>query len=314
MQIGDIEAFLLIFQAGSLASAARSSGAPKASLSHRLRRLERDLEAELFERRLNRLHLTPFGRKFEPYAREIIRTCQAASDAAQEASASVGGLLRIGTTSEFSTDVVAPLTANFARSNPDVRVEVVILPDVELADPADDLDCVIYLGDVPLENSRYWARRKLGAIASRLYASPEFLGVAGGEPGTPEELEGLPLIGQSRNRIVVPWNLTDGVRGVTISPKPQIVTNGPWLLKFYAIYGLGISLLPEFFVKREVAAGALVPVLSGWSSPERSVHLLYARHRSKNPNIAKIAEAFQKGFIAGFHYPYALVARSDPAA
>jgi DNA-binding transcriptional LysR family regulator len=312
MRIGDVEAFLLIVQAGSLASAARSSGAPKASLSHQLRRLERDLDGQLFERRLNRLHLTSLGRKFAPHAREIIKTCQTALDVAQEARASVGGVLRIGTTSEFSTDVVAPLTANFARSNPDLRIEVIIVPDVELADPADDLDCVLYLGDVPLENSAYWVRRKLGAIASRLYASPEFIASVGGAPNSPEELEALLLVGQMRQRAIMPWDLTDGDRVVTITPKPQIVTNGQWLLKLYAVYGFGISLLPEFFVKREVAAGALVPVLAGWTSRERPIHLLYARHRSKNTNVKKFAEAFQKDFVGGFQYPYALIVDGSP--
>jgi DNA-binding transcriptional LysR family regulator len=78
------------------------------------------------------------------------------------------------------------------------------------------------------------------------------------------------------------------------------------------VYGFGISLLPEFFVKREVAAGALVPVLAGWTSRERPIHLLYARHRSKNTNVKKFAEAFQKDFVGGFQYPYALIVDGSP--
>jgi DNA-binding transcriptional LysR family regulator len=46
-----------------------------------------------------------------------------------------------------------------------------------------------------------------------------------------------------------------------------------------AIAGAGIALLPDFIVADPLRAGALVPVLPGWSGPELSIHALYPRTR-----------------------------------
>lgn len=59
----------------------------------------------------------------------------------------------------------------------------------------------------------------------------------------------------------------------------MVSTNDYWVMKTFCVDGLGIALLPDFFVNPEVDCGSLIPVLPAWKPERRRVYVAYQRQR-----------------------------------
>src|SRR5512139_1818801 len=91
--------FLAIVDTGSVTAASRELYVAQPSLSRQLRRLEADLDLQLFTRADKRLVLTAAGREFVPIARDLItRAAQAQTMAASIASGTSPDLIVAGPT------------------------------------------------------------------------------------------------------------------------------------------------------------------------------------------------------------------------
>lgn len=63
------------------------------------------------------------------------------------------------------------------------------------------------------------------------------------------------------------------------TPTAALLTNDYWVMKSFCLDGIGIALMPDFFVRSEVIRGGLVPVLPAWRAAPRRVHCAYRRRR-----------------------------------
>lgn len=127
MNLEDINVFLQIAATGSLTGAARMLHRPKATVSHQLRRLEEEIGAPLFIRSANRLVLSDAGSEFLDHAHGIRRACERGLDSARAGMEKAQGTMRIGSTGEFASNLIAPLILHFARHNPNLRLELSVV-------------------------------------------------------------------------------------------------------------------------------------------------------------------------------------------
>ncbi|MEV4615065.1 LysR substrate-binding domain-containing protein [Kitasatospora sp. NPDC049258] len=118
------------------------------AVSQQVRRLERELKAELFDRSPRHVRLTPAGELFLPAARRVL-------DAEQAARAAVAGLsgndvFRLGTITGLGEQLDRILEA-YQRHAPAIRVELQALPVAErLARLTDGrLDAAFVRGAIP---------------------------------------------------------------------------------------------------------------------------------------------------------------------
>lgn len=113
-------------------------------------------------------------------------------------------------------------------------------------------------------------QRRLGAVTSGIYASPEFLG----KHGTPTSFEEI-----MRSECVVTeiqlqegtWQFRSAGRRRDLKVNARLRVNSIRLARELVLGGAGLGLLPHLMCERHVASGALVQVMPSWSSPPMPV-------------------------------------------
>ncbi|RJL24249.1 LysR family transcriptional regulator [Bailinhaonella thermotolerans] len=124
MEIRQLRHFVAVATHGSFTAAARAELIVQSALSTSIRKLERELGAELFERTGRRPVLTPAGLSLLPAARALLADAEAAKDAVAAVTGLAAGRLVIGTIQTLtSVDLAAELAA-FQREQPGVQISV----------------------------------------------------------------------------------------------------------------------------------------------------------------------------------------------
>jgi DNA-binding transcriptional LysR family regulator len=303
MQLDDIRAFERIATSGSLSDAARRYNMPKSSLSHGLRRLEAELGAALFERKGSRLVLTAEGSAFLAHAQDVARACERAEDAVRMQRLGSMVKLRVGTTDELGTNLMAPMCLHYLRRNEDVSFDLAILNKVDLFHRDADLDCIIFAGPPPEDEAKNLIHRRIARYVSCLYASPDHLRDHG-VPNTVEELRSHALIENRAAGSSGAWSIANELERVIIHPGGRLSSNDNWLAKLSVIQGMGIGFFPEWFTIEEVRAGILAPVLPEWRSDPVSVGIYYHAHRFSNPQIRAFVTFLAAEFHGFYRFPY----------
>lgn len=262
MQLNDLAVFIRIVEDGSFTAAAEHLGLPKSSVSRTLTRLEQDLGVRLLQRTTRSMHLTDAGRRF--YDR-IRHSLDAVDDACRELSAwqsSPRGHLRITMPVELGMRFMGDVVSEFLASHPDVTLEADLSGRmVDLVEEGVDLG--LRIGQF---NDANLIGRRLGMLCGRFYASPDYL-ARHGTPASLDELERhkLVLFRQPHENILMvdDTDASGRVHPRRLTVHGRFSTNNAVLQMDAVRAGLGIAMLPAFLTDTEVAAGRLVPLLSG---------------------------------------------------
>nr|WP_301334555.1 LysR family transcriptional regulator [Variovorax dokdonensis] len=273
-----VEAFVHIMKSGSLTRAEQSSGMSKASLSRHLAQLEASLGAELIQRGSRHLRPTEAGRAFfarcEPMLVELTQRLDDARTEVQDLSAGRTGTLRVLADPQFGTAFVCQVVRLYMASYPGVhcRMDIAGMPGSLSPEEADCYVCA-----AP-PDSQQLVLKSIGQLGFGLYASPSYLARAGA-PDTPDALA-------EHDAIVLHDALGRGdltlLRGrahALIRPRAAFSTNDHWVMKTLCLDGLGIALMPDYFVQPELRHQGLVPVLPEWKPAPRRIHCAFRRQR-----------------------------------
>ncbi|MFI7688442.1 LysR family transcriptional regulator [Nonomuraea sp. NPDC049655] len=134
MELRQLRHFVAVTTHGSFTAAARAELIVQSALSTSIRKLERELGADLFERTGRRPVLTPAGHAFLPAARALLADAAAAADAVSAVSGLATGRVAIGTIQTLtSVDLPAELAA-FHRLRPGIQISVRDAPVAGLLD------------------------------------------------------------------------------------------------------------------------------------------------------------------------------------
>ena len=197
----DFAFFQLLARSASLTDAARSLSMTPSAVSRRLGSIETRLGVQLVLRNTRSMRLTPEGERYLEAAEAILaETERLEADIASRPL----GRLRICASFGFGRTHIAPVVADFAKANPDVRVDLT-LTDRPVSIIEEGFDVGIHLG-VP-HDSRLRAR-KLLANDRILCASPAYLETHG-RPLLPADLARHRLIEIAEDANTVGrWTLT----------------------------------------------------------------------------------------------------------
>lgn len=124
MDVRQVRHFLAIVDTGSVHAAASRLLVAQPSVSQTLRRLERELGTELFQRTGRRLVLTPAGRALIQPARDLIRALEVARSAVESAEGVMSGRLTISSMPSQAVHPLPALIGRFRRAHPAVSVGI----------------------------------------------------------------------------------------------------------------------------------------------------------------------------------------------
>lgn len=192
-----LKAFLLVARLRNFTRAAERLHVTQAGLSGMIRELEAQLDHRLFDRTTREVALTPAGERLLPVAEAAVAGLEAAALDIGDLTRTARHVLRVAATPLVCANLLPAACAAFARSHPDVRVQ---LHDADLAQVAARVEggeADIGLGFF-FQPSRGLARTLLHAFPLMRVAP-----LAAGEappPGSPgrvpwSSLKGAPLIG-----------------------------------------------------------------------------------------------------------------------
>ena len=282
----DFAFFRLLARSASLTDAARSLSMTPSAVSRRLGAIETRLGVQLVLRNTRSMRLTPEGERYLEAAEAILaETERLEADIASRPL----GRLRICASFGFGRTHIAPVVADFAKANPDVRVDLT-LTDRPVSIIEEGFDVGIHLG-VP-HDSRLRAR-KLLANDRILCASPAYLETHG-RPLLPSDLARHRLIEIAEDENTVGrWTLTHRKTKkvdpellrrtgtvVNLATVPVLRSNSGSAALDWCLAGLGIVLRSRWHAAAPLADGRLEEVLPDWHMPAD----VYAYFAAKKPS------------------------------
>jgi DNA-binding transcriptional LysR family regulator len=264
LEVEDLQTFVVVADTGGVSAAARRLGVSKSIVSRRLFRLEAELGVQLVARTTRGAALTDAGETFRDHAAMIVAELDMARDAVLPAGP-LRGRLRIAVPVSFGPTHFAPVLAEMAQRHPLLQIDSSYSDRfVDLI--AEGFDCAIRVGYLP--DSNLLARR-IGPINGKLLASPDYV-KAHGAPERPEDLASHEAVMQGTES----WHLTVGNEIVQVQPQGRFKADNGTALTAAAVAGIGIAWLPDCLTHEHVAAGRLVPVLTGNPPPPAAVYVV----------------------------------------
>ncbi len=268
--------FVRAAESGSFSQAARLLGMTPSAASRSVTKLERELDARLLHRSTHALALTEAGELYYQRAAQVLRDLHDARDQVSALESRPRGTLRVDASVGFGQIVLGPLLPAFLAEHRDLRVELT-LRDRTIDPVAERMDVVIRVGPPRLEAV---TARQLTSARLVVCGAPSYL-ERRGTPRSPADLARHECLGLVVRGKVLPWRFRgddDGV--VEITPRSRLACDHGALLRDAALAGSGLVRLLDIFVARELASGALRPVLDGQGSePPTPVHALQPVHR-----------------------------------
>ena len=260
--LNGIRAFEAAARAASFAKAADELHVTPAAISRMVQLLEQRLGLQLFERKANRLVLTPAGRAYQAGLTQLFD--QLANLTAQVTAMSGARALTVGVGPTFATRWLIPRLADFQKQEPEIEVRFATggatLPY------NDDWTCGIRLGD------GNWP----GFIAERLFAAdltPVCSPAMAKHLKSPEDLKAVPLLR-------VAHASDDWPRWLKAAGLPKIRIKGPEF-EYYgqalqaAADGVGVTMGIRPYVDDDLRAGRLIAPFARSVSKGEHWYLIY---------------------------------------
>jgi LysR family transcriptional regulator AphB len=283
--LNDMMVFLAVVETGSFTLAADRLGIPKANVSRKVSRLEKNLSVVLLERSTRSQHLTEAGRRYLQHCKRIHEEMDLATASVCEIFHSYCGELKIGASVATGQQILKPALGKFMHNYPELKVRLnLVNRRVDFIE--EGFDVVIRIGQL---NDSMLIAKKLGTISRKIFVSPSYLAKQG-KPATIEQLLEHPLLimnplntsGNTDLKLVL---TSHSEHDFTLDCQPRLLVDDFAILKQGIVDGLGIGLLPDYMTLQEVASGELVNILPEWEMAKLDVFALYPKHRAKIPKV-----------------------------
>ncbi len=236
--------FTRVVESGGLSSAAKQLGVSSAAVSRRIAALEADLGTQLLARTTRRVVVTPAGLRYYERCLRIQR------DVADAHSMSLGeagdAILQVSAPVTFGMARVVPQMGSLIAKHPGLRVGL-RLEDRAVDLVVDGVDVAIRMGGA-MPNTGDIVGHTLCSLRRILVASPRYL-KRRGTPATVEALAKHDALAHEFGDRGDAFALVSDRREVRVGVHAVFRTNTLHALRDLALLGIGLALLPDWFVK-----------------------------------------------------------------
>lgn len=257
-----IHSLTVLATSGSFTAAAQRLGISKAAMSQRIADLEEAVGVPLVRRTTRSVRLTEAGQTLVDSTRVAYETIEANFGRVKDLAGKPRGLVRVTAPVALGRQQIVPLFPAFIERYPAVRIELE-LSDRLLSLAQDGFDLAIRHTTTAPQTHVAW---KLCDTRSLLVASRNYLEQRG-TPEHPDALVDHDCLCYLRGSEPTAWSFESYDRRrarVSVPVRGCFAANNSEAMREAALGGLGIALLPDFSAQRDIDAGRLVPLLSGW--------------------------------------------------
>ena len=286
--LNDMLYFAEVVDRGGFAAAGRALGLPKSKLSRRVAELEGRLGVRLLQRTTRKLSLTEAGELYHRHCVAMREDAEAAEEAVVLVQSEPRGTIRLVCPVTLAQSTVGKLIPGFLARYPKVRVEMEVSNRVvDLVQ--DGIDVALRVRPT-LDDSGSLVVKNLGTTQALLVGSPAQL-AREGPVSRLEDLARLTTLAMSPGDGRVSVALV-GPQGseYEFAHKPTYTANDMLTLKFAALQGTGVCVLPDYLCDEELADGRLVQVLPGWAPQPGVVHAVFPSRRGMTPAVRRFLD------------------------
>jgi DNA-binding transcriptional LysR family regulator len=276
-QLNAMRAFVRVVEVGTFTRAAQLLDLPKPTVTKLIQQLEAHVRAQLLNRTTRRVTVTMDGAAYYERALRVLSEIDELDQSMASSQTRPIGRLRIDVSVPLATDIILPALPAFHVRYPDIQI------DMGLSDrPADligeNLDLALRAGEI---QDQSLIARRIGEMLLVTCATPGYLAQYG-TPQHPRDLEsghlaiGYRRAGTSR---ILPLTFASAKETIEVHGTYAVSLNESAGYLAAGLAGLGLMQVPAFMAQAHIAAGRLVPILTGWCTAPKPLHIIYPPNR-----------------------------------
>lgn len=254
LDLAKLRIFVAVARQGSFTRAADELDLRQPTVSQQVQVLERELRTPLFERLGRGVVLTAAGAALLPYAEQLLALSDEAQVAAREAAGLAARTLRLGAGNTLATYILPDLLARLRYERPDVLVQITVGNTEQLVAAVLDGRVELALVGSPLVEPRLaimpFLRDELVAIVP-----PDDPLAAVAAVGLHDLAARTLLVREAGSALQAA--LVELFRAHNLQPMHTMTLGNIEAIKRSVEVGLGVAIVPEFTVRREVQADML---------------------------------------------------------
>lgn len=288
--LNDLRCFAIVSQIRSFTGAAKRLRLPKSSVSRSIRRLEARLGVLLLQRTTRTVALTEPGQLYLERCQRVMEEIEQADLAVGALLAAPHGKLRIGAPVAFIRTILGPMLGDFLARYPGIDLDLQFLRgDERLEDGGFDL--IVRAGR--LEDSAFLFS-PLMQIPLGVYASSGYL-KGRAAPQAPFALRDHPCVANSCNHhagagLATTWHLRRGSEAVDVRMHVRAAVPDPAMNYQLALDGVGVAMLAQWMVRRDLEKRRLVRLLPEWEPEPVRLNAVYPTRLSSSPKVRAFLE------------------------
>ena len=276
-----ISEFVCVAEYESFTRAAKALGISTAQVSRQISALEERLKIKLLYRTTRKVSLTEEGRVFYQHCRSVLDGLNAAEQAVSNLQSKPQGRIKLTAPVTYGEQQLLPLINDFMVQYRDIEVTAFLSNQkIDLIEGGYDL--AIRIGK--LRDSTMMAK-KLSLRTNFVCATPAYLNQYG-VPRTLDDLSQHNCLLGTRDY----WHFVEKGIEKNLRVSGSIQYNSGYSLVDAALKGLGIVQLPDYYVQKHLASGALVSVLDNYREPKESIWAIYPHNRQLSPKIRLLVD------------------------
>ncbi|WP_394850429.1 LysR family transcriptional regulator [Pendulispora brunnea] len=282
-----VRAFVAVHETGSFSGAAARLDAPRSTVSRAISSLEASLGVRLFQRTTRQVSTTTAGVSLYERLAPSLSALENSLAELPEREEEPSGTLRVTSTVDLGTTVLAEAVARFTSRYRGARVEVYLSNSVVNL-VRDRVDLALRVSPRKMRDSSLVVRR-VGTITLQLYASPAYL-ARRGTPRAPSDLLSHDWVSYRGARHLQvtdagEWSLSDLPPKTRITSEPRVVCDDMSFAREALKAGAGFGAIPTFLGDVEVANGTLVRLMPRWVTHTSRVYLVHPGHKHVPPKL-----------------------------
>jgi DNA-binding transcriptional LysR family regulator len=258
----DAQALILlvdIVDAGNLSLAARKLKMSRANISYHLTQMEKALGTQLFRRTTRRIEPTELGLRLYRHGCVIRDEVMAAQESVNLLGKGLHGSVRMSLPTGFGELVMSGWLIDFKRQYPDIALELLFENRVDdLLREEVDIAVRVMSEPPPQLVAIELSRVRYVTCASTDYARAHPL------PSRLEDLGRVPLITSNVGGRDLRLAAYQGEERRELTLNPTLASENFRFLREAVLAGLGVGLVPDYVVARDVADGSVVTALEDW--------------------------------------------------